>query len=117
MHSQKITKRIRSRAQSMVSRCIQNMPWRIKTSLKLKEQGMGTEDWEGCSIPISSEQFSKGLASSDVVVATKLLSFPHKSRLCLPGALYAAKELVDRLLAAAASWKVLQLIQHVSGSG
>lgn len=72
---------------------------------------------EGCSIPISADQFSKGLASSDVVMATKLLSFPHGSGLYLPRALYAARELVDRLLAAAAAQKVLQLIQRVSGRG
>lgn len=86
-------------------------------SLKLEEQATGMEDGEGCSIRISSNQFSKGLASSDVAVGTELLSFPHRSGLSLPGALYAAKELVDRLLAAAASQKVSQLIQHVSGRG
>lgn len=34
----KITKRMCSRAQSMVSRSIKNMPWRIKTSLKLENR-------------------------------------------------------------------------------
>lgn len=72
------------------------------------------EDGEGCELPISSAQFSRGLASSDVVVAIKLFSVPHRSGLYLPGVFYAEKGLVDRLLAAAASRKVLQLIQHVS---
>lgn len=63
------------------------------------------ENEEGCSIPISSEQFTKD--SSDMVVATKLLSFPHRSGLYSPSGLYAAKELADRLLAAAAPWKVI----------
>lgn len=34
MHSQKITERMCSTAQRMVSRYIQNMPWRMKTSPK-----------------------------------------------------------------------------------
>lgn len=72
-------------------------------------------DGEGCNTPISSAQCSRGLASSDVVVAVKLFSVPHRSGLYLLGVFYAEKGLVDRLLAAAASWKVLQLFQHVSG--
>lgn len=63
------------------------------------------ENEEGCSIPISSDQFSKD--SSDVVVAMKLLNFPHRSGLYLPSGLYATKELADKLLAAAAPWKVI----------
>lgn len=88
-----------------------------KLSKKLEEQGRGAEDGEGCSIPIYFDQFSNGLASSDVVVATKLFSFSHRSGQYLPQAVFAAGELVDRLLAAAASWKVLQLIQHGSSRG
>lgn len=88
-----------------------------KALQKLEEQGRGTEDEEGCRIPIYFDQFSNGLASSDVVVATKLFSFSHRSGQYLPQVVFAAGELVDRLLATAASWKVLQLIQNGSSRG
>lgn len=40
---------------------------------------MGVGDGKTCSVPISSDQISNRLASSTLVVAAKLLSFPHRS--------------------------------------